>query len=122
MSSRPLLIAQIVGAALAGLTLLGVALAVVAVEGASLSPPVMTVLVLGAAAGWVLAGTVMTWALDRLINPQPPSDDQPDDGPGGGSGGEPDPPPRPSPTPDWWSELERELASELETRERVLVG
>jgi hypothetical protein len=66
MSSRPLLIAGIVGGVLAGVALFASALVLVASDGAALSGSMMAMLVLGAAQGWVLDATWLCLALDRL--------------------------------------------------------
>jgi len=121
MSSRPLLIVGIVGAALAGLALLGVALLIVAADGAAISGPVMTTIVLGAAGSWVLIAAWLTYAVDRLqkLRHSPNGDD----GESGGGGGSTAPPPAGPKSPpgdaDWWPDFERELRAHLEDNERT---
>ncbi|MGH2857468.1 MAG: hypothetical protein ACRDMJ_08275 [Solirubrobacteraceae bacterium] len=124
MSSRRLLIAGIVGGALAGLTLLGAALALVAVEGAALSGSMMATVILGAAATWALDATWLAFAFDRLRTTRHDSGGEDDEeGEGGKGWGRPGPGPAgPSSPPegaDWWPEFERELRSHMEERERA---
>jgi hypothetical protein len=66
MSSRPLLIAGIVGGILAGIALFALALVVVAIDGAARNGQIMAMLVLGAMLGVVLDATWLTLAVDRL--------------------------------------------------------
>lgn len=123
MSSRPLLILEIVGAALAGLALLGVALLVVAIDGTALSGALMATVVLGAAGGWVLVAAWLTYAVDRLQKLDQGGNG--DDGESGGGGGRTDPPPAGPQSPagdaDWWPEFERDLRAHLEANERAPV-
>jgi hypothetical protein len=116
MSSRPLLIAGIVGGILAGVALFAAALAAVAIEGAALSGQTMAVLVLGAMLGFVLDATWLSLAVDRLskLHPGPPGEE------GWGTPG-PDPsgPLPPSENPDWWPAFERDLAVYREARDHA---
>ena len=66
MSSRSLVIAGIVAGILAGIALFGLALAVVAIDGAALGPQMMATLILGVALGFVLDATWLTVAVGWL--------------------------------------------------------
>ena len=118
MSSRPLLIAGIVGGILVGAALFALALAVVAIDGPALSGQTMAMVVLGAGLGFVLDATWITLAVDRLLKLGRGGDDE-----DGGTGwGKPGPGPRPSPPPDefdWWPEFERDLRRYRDERERA---
>jgi hypothetical protein len=119
MSSRPLLVAGIVGGVLAGVTLFAAALAVVAIEGAALSGQMMAILVLGAMLGFVLDATWLSLAVDRLskLGHEPPGEEGEE---GWGTPG-PDPagPWPPSENPEWWPAFERGLAVYREARDRA---
>jgi hypothetical protein len=121
MSSRPLVIAGIVGGILAGLALFAGALALVAMVGPGLSPQTMAMLVLGASLGLVLDATWLTLAVGQLAKLDPGSDDEGREGPGRPG---PDPPrPRPpSQDPNWWPEFERDIRAHLEEQERSPVA
>ena len=122
MSSRPLLIAGIVGGSLAGVAVFALALAVVAIDGAGLSGQSMAMLVLGAMLGFVLDATWLSIAADRLSKLGRGSEgEEGEDGPRRPG---PDPaPPRPPPEgPGWWPEFERDLRGYREAREREPVA
>lgn len=117
MSSRPLLIAGIVAGALAGVALVAVALFIVAVDGATLSAQMMSMLVLGTMGLIALDGTWLTMAMRRLGKLSDGGEN--DDGEGWGRRGPA--PARPSPPsgdPGWWPEFERELRTYQQERER----
>jgi hypothetical protein len=119
MSSRPLLIAGVIGGALAVVVLFALAVTVVAVDGRQLTAPELTGVVLGAALGWALAAAVLSVSLDRLRA----LDRGSDEGGDGGSGRRlPEPPPTPPRPPsaegDWWPEFERELRAHLQEQDR----
>jgi hypothetical protein len=124
MSSRPLLIAGIVGGILAGVALFAVALALVAIDGAALSASVMATLVLMAMLGVVLDATWLTLAVDRLTKLGDGSEgEEGEDGEGWGRPGPaPVPPWPPSEDPNWWPEFERDFRGHLEARERAPVA
>lgn len=117
MSSRPLLIACIVGGILAGVALFALALAVVAIDGAQMSGQTMSIVVLGAALGFVLDATWLALAVDRL------SKLGRDDEEGGTGWGRPGPDPqRPRPPSDgfdWWPAFERDFRDYCAGRERA---
>jgi hypothetical protein len=120
MSSRPLLITRIIGGALAGIGLLGGALAVVAADGPGMSPTTMALVILGAVLAWAVDGWWLSVAIVRLLGLDGSDGDE------GGYGWDgPDPAPiRPSPPdeePEWWPEFERELRVVIE-RELPRVG
>jgi hypothetical protein len=119
VSSRPLVIAGIVGGILAGVALFVVTIALVAIEGPALSAQVMAILMLAGALGLVLDATWLTLAVAQLGKLDHGSDD--DDGEGGGGWGRPRPDPArprpPSEDPDWWPEFERDLRAHLEARD-----
>lgn len=120
MSSRPLLIAGIVGGAVAGIVLLSGALVLVATDGAALSGSMMATLVLGAVGAWVLDGTWLIFAVDRLQTLGHGRDGE--EGEGDDGWGRPGPSPvdpsSPSDDLDWWPEFERDLRAHLQERER----
>jgi hypothetical protein len=96
MSSRSLVIAGIVAGILAGVTLFGLALAVVAIDGAALGPQMMAMLMLGAALGFVLDATWLTVAVGWLGKLDHGGDGE--EGRGGGGWNDPGPgPARPWP-------------------------
>jgi hypothetical protein len=121
MSSRPLLIAGIVGGIVVGVALFALALAVVAIDGPALSGQVMSMVVLGAALGFVLDATWITLAVDRLLKLGRGGDDQ-----NGDTGwGKPGPDPRPSPPSDefvWWAEFERDFRVYRDAREQGAIA
>ena len=124
MSSRPLLIAGIVGGVVAGAAMFTLTLVVVATDSEQLSASTMAMLVVGTALGWVLDATWLCVAVGRLTN----RDDggEGDDDEGGDGWGRPGPDPaRPWPPPadaDWWPEFERDLRRHLKDRERPPVA
>jgi hypothetical protein len=123
MSSRKLLIVGIVGGIVAGLGLLGMALAVVAQDGAALSASTMALVILGAAGGWLLDAALLSMAIVRLATPDRGGED---DG-GGGDGWDhrgprPVGPPPPGEDPAWWPEFERDLQAHLGAPDRVPVA
>jgi hypothetical protein len=118
MSSRPLLILGIVGAVLAGVALFAVALAVVAIDGATLSGQGMATVVLGAMLGLVLDVTWLTFAVDRLSKLGGESDDEENDDGWGTPGRDPVRPSPPSKDLDWWAELDRDFPVVRDARER----
>ncbi len=122
MSSRPLLIAGIVGGSLAGIAVFALALAVVAIDGAGLSGQAMAMLVLGAMLGFVLDATWLCVAVDRLSKLGYGSQGE-EGGDGRGRPG-PDParPRPPSKDPDWWAEFERDLPGYRDVPEREPVA
>ena len=109
MSSRTLLIGGIVAGILAGVVLLGLALTLVALDGAALSPSAMALLILGAAAGWLLDATWLSLAIVRLATLGHGGDE----GEGGDGWGEtgphPESPRPPGGDPEWWPEFEDEF-------------
>lgn len=118
MSSRPLLIVGIVVGILAGVALFAVALAVVAIDGPALSGQMMSLVVLGAALGFVLDATWLTVAVDRLLKLGGGGDD----GDGGTGWGKPRPDPRPSSPSDefdWWPAFERDFRAYRDAYERA---
>jgi hypothetical protein len=122
MSSRPLLIAGIVGGILAGVALFALALAVVAIDGAALSGQIMAMLVLAAMLGFVLDATWLTLAIDRLSKlGHGRKDDE-----GGEGWGTPRPDPErpwpPSGDPDWWPAFERDFGVYGEAGDRAPVA
>lgn len=121
MSSRPLLIAGIVAGALAGIALVAAALVVVAVDGPTLSAQVMSLLVLGTAAGIVLDGTWITLAVGWLgkLNHRDNGDDDGDEG-WGRRGPDPSRPSPPSGDPGWWPEFERDFREYQDARSRSI--
>jgi hypothetical protein len=117
MTSRPLVIAGIVGGILAGIALCAGVLTLVAVDGDALSAQVTAMLMLGVAMGVVLDATWLTFARAHLDRPDPGSagDDGQGEQPPGGRG--PDPA-HPSPQydgPSWWPEFERDFRAHLES-------
>ena len=123
MSSRPLLIAGLVGGILAGVALFASALALVATDGPSLSGSTMAPLVLGAVLGWVFDATWLCLVLDRLAKLSHGSEGE--EGDGGEGWGRPGPdrpkPWRPSEGPDWWPEFERDFRVHVEEHDRTPV-
>ena len=122
MSSRPLVIAGIVGGILAGVALFALALALVAIDGAALSAQMMAMLVLGAALGFVLDATWLCLAVGWLAKL-----DHGSEGEEGGEGwGRPGPDPArpwpPSEDLDGCPEFEGDFRVYLEARERALVA
>ena len=122
MSSRPVLIAGIVGGILAGVALFFLALAVVAIDGAAVSGQMMAMIVLGAMLGFVLDATWLTVAMDRLSKLGNGRQDE-EGGEGWGTP-EPDPsrPRPPSEDPDWWPAFERDFGLYREARERAPIA
>ncbi len=124
MSSRPLVIAGIVGGILAGVALFALGLAVVAIDGAALRASMMAMLVLGVALGFVLDATWLCVAVGWLAKLDHGSEGE--EGGGGEGWGGPGPSPArpwpPAEDPDWWPEFEGEFRSYLEARERAPVA
>jgi hypothetical protein len=124
MSSRPLVIAGIVGGILAGIAVCVVGLTVVAIDGAALSGQAMAALMLGVAFGVVLDATWLTFAVAQLAKLDHGGEG--DDGEGGQRPGGPSPDPgHPRPPyegPDWWPEFERDLRAHLEADEHAPVA
>lgn len=120
MSSRPLLIAGIVGGVVVGVGLFALSLALVAISGAALGGSMMAMVVLATALGLVLDATWLTLAVDRLGKLDRSEGEEGE----GWHGPEPDPagPGPSSDNVDWWPEFERELSAYLETRERSPVS
>jgi len=118
MSSRPLLIAGIVGGILAGVALFALALALVAVDGPVLSGQIMAMLVLGATLGFVLDATWLTLAVDRLSKLGHGSQDEKGGEGWGTPGPDPSRPWPPSEDPDWWPAFERDIGVYREAPER----
>ncbi|MGH2916486.1 MAG: hypothetical protein ACRDMX_16030 [Solirubrobacteraceae bacterium] len=124
MSSRPALIAGIVVGALAGLLVLAAALALVAVDGLALSGSMMALVILGSLGCWVLDGTWLAFASERLMT-LPRGGDAEQGGGGDGRGGPSPPSPGPRPPSgdaDWWPDFERDLQAHLEANERTPVA
>ena len=123
MSSRPVVVAGIVGGIFAGVALFCLALVVVAIDGAALSGQMMAKIVLGAMLGFVLDAIWLTLATDRLSKLGRGRQDEE----GGEGWGTPEPDPErpwpPSENPDWWPAFEHDLGVHREARDRApIVG
>jgi hypothetical protein len=120
MSSRPRLIAGIIGGAVAGVALFVLALVLVAVIGDALSAQMMATLVLLTLLGFVVDATWLCLAVDRLRKLDHGGEGD-DGGEGWGGPGPPSPahPCPPSEDPEWWPEFERDFRDYLEPREHT---
>jgi hypothetical protein len=121
MSSRPLVIAGIVGGVLAGVALCVGALLLVAIDGLALSAQVMATLMLAVALVVVLDATWLTVAVAKLGKFDHGGEDDDDEGGGGWGrpGADPARPRPPGEDPDWWPEFERDLRAHIERRDDV---
>jgi hypothetical protein len=122
MSSRPRLIAGIVGGAVAGVALFALALVLVAILGDALSAQMMATLVMLTLLGFLLDATWLCVAVDRLRKLDHGSEGGEGEGGGGRGGPGPPRPPHPRPPsedPDWWPEFERDFRDYLQPRERA---
>lgn len=122
MSSRPRLIAAIVGGIFAGVALFAVALVVVAIDGAALGGQMMALLVLATMLGFVLVAAWLSLAMDRLSKFGHGRQDEEGEEGWGRPGPDPERPLPPSEDPDWWPAFERDLGVYREAHERTPVA